>query len=515
MWEWLSPERFMPHGHCYLWTPGLVWLQATSNAAIGSAYLVISGILWYLVRRIEDVPFRWMYVCFGVFIVTCGLTHYFDVLTVWRPVYWVDGGMRSVTAIASVGTAILLIPLVPKAIALGQAARVAHERGLELEALNRELAVLYARTRETLAETIPQLVWTNEPDGSPDYFNARWFEYLGDQSRADLSFDAVHPDDASTFHESFRAALRSGAVFEAECRLQRHDGEYRWHLARALPVREGQRIVKWFGTFTDIDEHKRAAEAREQALHAVQVALSEREVFLTVAAHELRTPLTPLRLQLERIHGNLQTSARPTQPAIEDERQPHLDPERLRTMVGTSLRQVDRLETLVGSILDVSRIASGQFELHRAETDLSDLVEAVALRHRAEITRQCGELRLDVQRGVRVDCDPSRVDQALTNLLTNAVKFCSGSPIQVRLTQTDVAALVTVRDEGSGIAPDDLQRIFDRFERGVSHRHYGGLGLGLWISSKIAEAHGGKISVESAVGKGSSFTIELPLGPRP
>jgi signal transduction histidine kinase len=139
---------FMPHGHCYLWEPGVVWMQVLANGGIAVAYLAIFATLVYLVRRISDLPFQWMYVAFAVFIVTCGFTHLFDIYVIWRPAYWADGAVRVVTAIASLATAVMLPPLVPKAVALAEAARVSHERGLELEQVNRELAVLLDRTQE-------------------------------------------------------------------------------------------------------------------------------------------------------------------------------------------------------------------------------------------------------------------------------------------------------------------------------------------------------------------------------
>ncbi|MFN7133878.1 MAG: histidine kinase dimerization/phospho-acceptor domain-containing protein, partial [Myxococcales bacterium] len=146
--EFFSSKFFMPHGHCYLWKPALVWLQVISNSAIALAYMSIFATLVYLVSRIRDLPFQWMYVAFAVFIVTCGFTHVFDVYVIWNPAYWLDGSMRAVTALASVGTAVLLPPLVPKAVALAEAARVSHERGIKLETANREMAVLLDRTRE-------------------------------------------------------------------------------------------------------------------------------------------------------------------------------------------------------------------------------------------------------------------------------------------------------------------------------------------------------------------------------
>jgi signal transduction histidine kinase/CheY-like chemotaxis protein len=134
MWElfrWLFSAEFMPHGHCYFWRPELVWLEVVSNLAIGIAYVSISTTLAYLVWRIRDIPFQWVYVAFGVFIITCGGTHFFDVLTVWRPFYWLDGGLRALTAIASLATAVVMLPLVPRVISVVRAAQA----GKELERL--------------------------------------------------------------------------------------------------------------------------------------------------------------------------------------------------------------------------------------------------------------------------------------------------------------------------------------------------------------------------------------------
>ena len=146
--EIFAPEFFMPHGHCYLWKPGLVWLEVLSNGAIALAYIAIFSTLVYLTRRISGIPFQRMYLAFAVFIVSCGFTHIFDIIVIWDPAYWLDGSMRAVTAVASLGTAVLLPPLVPKAVALAEAARLGHERGIQLEAANREMAVLLGKTQE-------------------------------------------------------------------------------------------------------------------------------------------------------------------------------------------------------------------------------------------------------------------------------------------------------------------------------------------------------------------------------
>ena len=139
---------FMPHGHCYLWQPGLVWLQAVTNASIGIAYVAIAAMLAYLVHKGQYVPFRGMALAFGIFIVSCGMTHFLDVYVIWDPIYWTDGIVRAITAVASVGTALMLPPLIPRAIALARGAKRAQERGIELETALEEMETAYERARE-------------------------------------------------------------------------------------------------------------------------------------------------------------------------------------------------------------------------------------------------------------------------------------------------------------------------------------------------------------------------------
>jgi hypothetical protein len=504
LWEYLKrlfSADFMPHGHCYFWEPGLVWLQVLSNASIGVAYLSISLTLGYIIRRIRDIPFQWMYVCFGVFIITCGFTHFMDVWVIWTPVYWLDGGVRAITAVASVGTAILLFPLVPRAVALAGAARTAHERGLKIEQLNGELAALYEKTRETLAETIPQLVWTAAPDGMPDYFNRRYIEYAGEGVDLPTQWTGlVHPDDMDAVRACWEKSLASGDPYEIELRLRRRDGEYRWFLTRALPLRDRGKILKWFGTCTDIQDQKHASEERERLLARTQQALKSRDVFLAIAAHELKTPLTPLRFETERLID-----------AVTQKRADRLTPERLEKRFAVLGRQVGRLEELVSGLLDVGRIAGGKLELTREAVDLGALVREVAERHKVELERAGCALELRAEPDVVGHWDRLRLDQILTNLLTNALRYGPGKPITIEVEGDGARARLRVTDRGIGIAEKDHARIFERFERAASERHYGGLGLGLWIARQLVEALGGTISVTSQPGAGASFLVDLPV----
>jgi signal transduction histidine kinase len=146
--EVFSTDTFMPHGHCYLWKPGLLWLQVLSNAVIGLSYVAISVTLAYLVKKGDYVPFKGMALAFGLFIISCGLTHFFDIYVIWRPAYWLDGGIRAVTAVASVVTAILLPPLIPQALGLARSVRAARERGIKLQAAIEDIGQMYEKSRE-------------------------------------------------------------------------------------------------------------------------------------------------------------------------------------------------------------------------------------------------------------------------------------------------------------------------------------------------------------------------------
>jgi PAS domain S-box-containing protein len=499
--RWLFSSEFMPHGHCYFWRPGILWLEVVTNAAIGVAYLSISATLVALVRRARDLPFQWVYLAFGVFIVSCGLTHFMDVWVIWRPNYWFDGAVRAVTAVASVGTAILIFPLFPKVIAVSDAARTVRSRGLRLEQINAELTTLYEGAREALAEAIPQVVWTATPEGEIDYVNRRWIQHFGDRPAAGFRFDdVVCAEDLGAFHARWAASLESGAPLELECRLCDREGGRRWYLMRACRVSEKGRAVRWFGTATDIQEQRLAAEERERALAGAREAVRARDVFLAVAAHELRTPLTPLRLELE----SLQRAAR-------GQRASRLTPEAIATRAGSMERHLTRLTGLVTDLLDVARIAGGKLEMVLGEVELGALVREVVARHAVEIARAGSAVSVKADAPVVGVWDRARLEQVVENLLTNALKYGRAQPIEIEVSAAGGRARLAVRDRGIGVPPESRERIFDQFERAASERHYGGLGLGLWLVREIVAALGGSVRVESEVGVGSTFTVELPL----
>lgn len=228
-------------------------------------------------------------------------------------------------------------------------------------------------------------------------------------------------------------------------------------------------------------------------------AVAQRDEFFTVAAHELRTPTTSLKL-------NAQSLLRGARRA--ESGQP---PSALLSKLENIDRNAGRLNALVNELLDVTRIHAGRLRLDLEEVDLGALVQDVAARFELPATQAHSPILLELSGPAMGAWDRLRLEQVVTNLLSNALKYGAGKPVHLQVSADTRCARLVVRDEGIGIAPESLPRLFGRFERAVSERHYGGLGLGLYITRQIVEALGGTVGVTSTPGAGATFTVELPM----
>jgi signal transduction histidine kinase len=246
----------------------------------------------------------------------------------------------------------------------------------------------------------------------------------------------------------------------------------------------------------------RAALAIEHArlYRDAREAVRTRDEFMLIASHELRTPLNVMLLQAD---GLL--------------RQAHKENDtRLFSPLERIKRQVGRLGALVESLLDVSRITAGRLSLDVGDVELGSVVAEVVARLHDDAVRSGSTMKVAATREITGKWDRLRIDQIVTNLLSNAIKYGGGKPIEVEIGVDGDRAKLRVTDHGIGIGEEHQTRIFERFERAVSSRHYGGFGLGLWIVRQVMQAHGGDISIRSRVGEGSTFIAELPLaGPPP
>ncbi|WP_235685560.1 MULTISPECIES: GAF domain-containing sensor histidine kinase [Corallococcus] len=241
-------------------------------------------------------------------------------------------------------------------------------------------------------------------------------------------------------------------------------------------------------------------------LREAREAVRQRDEFLGIASHELKTPLTPLSLKVQLLQKQVVVLAREGR---------EVPTERVAEALDVVQRQVRRLSGLVDSLLDVSRITAGRLRLELEELDLASVAAEILYRFSAAAAQSGTELGLEAPVPVVGRWDRLRLEQVVTNLVSNALKYGAGQPVVVGVEARGTLARLTVKDHGIGIAPDDLTRIFERFERAVSDRHYGGLGLGLYITRQIVEAFGGTVRAASAPGEGSTFTLELPRGDIP
>ncbi len=387
---------------------------------------------------------------------------------------------------------------------------------LQQEILERQRILEVLRQSEEryryLAEAIPQLVWTTEPNGECDFFNQNWCEYTGltlEQSLGSGWLAALHPDDIQNADEVWSNAVKNGTIYNNEYRFKRaSDGSYRWQLARGLPLKDEQGIVvKWFGTCTDIHEQKQILEERAHLLELEQIARAKAETanrikdeFLAVLSHELRTPLNAILGWSKLLQSR------------------RLDQAKTSEALATIERNANLQVQLIEDLLDISRILQGKLTLNITKINLKSTIlsalETMRLAAETKLIQVSTVFEPDVG---QVMGDLTRLQQVVWNLLSNALKFTpKGGKIEVRLEQADGYAQIIVSDTGKGISPEFLPFVFDYFRQAdsTSTRNFGGLGLGLAIVRNIVEIHGGIVKAKSeGEGKGAIFTVSLPLLP--
>jgi PAS domain S-box-containing protein len=336
-----------------------------------------------------------------------------------------------------------------------------------------------------LAEALPQLIWITDPDGSVIYVNRRYIEYTG-YSLEELCGPtewrkALHPDDLERCLADWHTATRSGTGYETEYRLRRAaDATWRWHLARALPVKDDAgRVLRWVGTCTDIEEHKR-----------IQEQLHE---FLAMLGHELRNPLAPILGAVSLLKDKSALG------------HAHLD------IIERQARQMARL---VDDLLDVARISRGAIHLRPERIELATVIERAIETAMPLISERGHTLVMDVAPGLVVDADPLRLGQVLANLLNNAAKYTQDrGVVTVRASRDGERVALSVRDTGTGIPAAQLPHVFDLFVQGerTLDRRQGGLGVGLTLVKRLVEMHGGRVTAASdGPGRGSEFVVNLP-----
>lgn len=347
----------------------------------------------------------------------------------------------------------------------------------EIEFRKKAQVEINARALElkSILETIPQLAFTTKPSGELEYANSQWLNYVNSTFR----FPEAHPDDKE-IASSFQAAIVSGKSFEREVRIKRiRDNVYRYHLLRVLPVWENNTILRWVGTFTDIEDQKQAVKRKDE--------------FISIASHELKTPLTTIKAYIQLLE---RIAKEPT----------------AHNYVNKALFQVNKLDKLIADLLDISKIESGKMKFDkkkfRFEPMLSGILDMARQTYPEFIFQQTGKADAEIYG------DETRLEQVLVNFISNSVKY-SASRKEV-LIETSITGenklLVAVRDFGIGIPKEHQQNLFKKFYRVEDQvKTTQGLGIGLYICAEILQRHDCDYGVRSEPADGTTFYFSMPL----
>lgn len=291
-------------------------------------------------------------------------------------------------------------------------------------------------------------------------------------------------------------AIRDGR-YEDEGWRVRKDGTEFWANVVITALRdETGRLLGFAKVTRDLTERRQLEDQRVRFAHA-QEGIRLRDEFLSIVSHELKTPLTGLQLQIESLERRIGET----------------DP-RTAAKLRQAAASGERLAGLIESLLDVSRISTGRFVLSPMPFDLAEVVEEIVDTFRAAADKAGCVLRVTTI-PIQGHWDRVRIGQVITNLLSNAIKYAGRGTIEIGLSRSGGEAELIVRDHGPGIPVHDLARVFERFERASSLRHYGGLGVGLYVVREIVHAHGGSVSAENAPDGGARFMIRIPVDPPP
>jgi PAS domain S-box-containing protein len=504
----LFSTDFMPHVYC-LREPELVKLHFISDGIIALSYGLIPLALVLLIRRRYDLVFPWMFTLFGVFILGCGFTHVMSMVTLWHPIYRLDGLVKAITAAASFPTAVLLFRLLPRIQALPSPSqlraeieqrqnaetqlrrlndeleqRVA-ERTAALEKANHRLAVGELRFR-TLTEAVPTLLWTTDADGHCTYVSSRYEQYTGKPAE-ELIGDGwtrmLHPQDHARIARAWAAAVAKGEPYDVEYRLRHFDGAYRWFVARGIPICEANgNIHQWLGSSTDIHDLK-------QTEAALRRSNEELRQFAYAAAHDLQEPLR----NVSNAVGWLRRRYRDRFDESADK------------WFNWSIEGAQRMHEMVKDLLSYSRAVD---EMDRPQISVSTetAVKRALVNLAAAIDDSDASIEIGPLPQLRVF--EAHLVQLFQNLIGNAIKYRqpnSRPAISISAERNGPDWQFSVKDNGIGFSREYADTIFGVFRRLHSRTEYPGNGIGLAICARIVAHYEGCIWADSQPGCGATF----------
>ncbi len=360
--------------------------------------------------------------------------------------------------------------------------------------LHKKLKISEARFHQ-MTDIVPDMITNATVDGEVFYFNKLWTDFSG-WSRKKIKKEGwgklMHPDELQTVVRNWQQAVKTGDNFEMELRILDKNGDFKWHISRAIPVKDDNgKIILWVGANTEIQKIKEEEKIKED--------------FLKMASHELKTPVTSIKGYTQLLLSMLKNEEPykfeniPLIPSLE----------RIEN-------QVSRLTRLISEILDLSRMDESKLELQRETFSMNELVENSV--QDLKYTNEAYKIKIIHDDTVSVYADKDRINQVLINFITNAFKYSPNEiNIIVRIYKVNgVNAAVSVKDKGIGIDKKDHEHLFERFYRvsGKDESTFTGFGIGLYLSKEIVERHQGTVTVKSIKGKGSEFIFTIPIVPQ-
>lgn len=488
---------FMPHGHCYFWKPAVLWTNVLGDAIIALSYFAIPFLLVRFLKRRKDIKFRGIFIAFAAFILACGTTHVMDIVSVWYPMYRLEGFIKVITALISGGTVIGLAYLFPAVVGMptpeqwsnAKAAALQSDRRFKLLIENAPVAIVITNFKGEFLEVNGAMC---------NMFKRSREELIGIVSNA-----ITHPDDVE-ISASVKDMLASGddKFVQLEKRYLRSDGSYFWAMVNATAVPEEKCILVHITDITNRKQSELRTKDDNQKLES-EIAKSNSELreinkdlenFIYAVTHDLRVPL-----------HNLMGLSKVVEEEMTDIKNHHEAHEALQ-MIGENAQKMDHLVT---DLLAFSK--TGKMEMQKTEMDMEVLVKEAFNEQSSFYNDKPVDFKLHEL--PKAFGDPAAILQVCQNLVSNALKYSAKQSIiklEVSGKLEDGMAIYQFKDNGIGYDPQYSNKIFLPFQRLHHAEEFEGTGIGLATSQRIVQKHGGEIWAESKPGRGATFYFSLP-----
>lgn len=542
--EIFSDENFMPHGHCYLWKPEIVWLHAISNLLIALAYFIIPTGIFYVLRKRKDLQeISPAFILFITIAILCGINHLVEVFAIWHPVYKLSGYLKALNAIVAVITAIVIWPMIPRILKIPhpkelQTAnqqlqkqikeRIKAEEELQLHKDNLELAVgnrtkdlenatqkltHEIRSRKEAQEKIQfQASLLDQVDSAVVATNLKHEIVYWNRSAENLfgwkpeevldkkPADFLVPEEQLVHARKVTKMLMTHKKWEGEITLLHKEGHrIPVHVTdTVLKDQEGEEIGYAFVSF-DMSEHVESEKKLQQAKEKAERASLAKQDFLSTMSHEIRTPLNVI-IGMTRL---LQEA--------------ELQKEQMEYLKSLQF-SANHLLVIINDILDFAKIEAGKIKLEKISFSIQEVLTGIgkAFSIKAQEKNIALNIHTDPSLPERVMGDQVRLTQVLNNLVGNAIKFTEEGFVSIHVklvksTRQHMDIIFEVRDSGIGINSGKIKSIFDSFTQAKTDtaRKFGGTGLGLTICKKLIQLQEGRIWVKSKENVGSTFGFQL------